>query len=69
MGIAHAWTEKTDWMRAVGATVASWSESGELLTCTLGDAPAAQSDEPRETPSLKREVPRSAGAGLLRRPE
>ena len=66
--MTNAWDEQAAWMREVGAVAASWSPYGVLLTLELGPAPNAPS-EARDTPSLKREVPRSAGAGLRQRDE
>ena len=46
--------DKASWMRAVGATDASWAPSGELLSLRLGPAPvAADPNDDRETqPSM-----------------
>ena len=42
--------DKASWMRAVGATDASWAPSGELLSLKLGPAPLPPDDD-REDPA------------------
>lgn len=45
MGTAD-WQEKADWMRAVGATSATWGDDGQkLVSLALGPAPVPPSDD------------------------
>lgn len=69
------WTAHAEWMRTHGATKASWDPSGALIALELGPMyPAPSEDgtsqsEGSSDPKPAREVPRSAGARLVRRAE
>lgn len=68
--MSSEWTTQTEWMRQVGATAASWSESGRLLTVTLGPVPTPKTqperpqDEPKQAAVVRTRV--GSAPGLTR---
>lgn len=65
----ETWSEKTTWMRTVGATDASWDDLGNLLAVRLGPTPVAISDDTtQKTPLAPRtEFARGAASRLVPR--
>jgi hypothetical protein len=48
----ESWDTFAAWMRVVGASEASWSPDGRLLTLKLGPAPVTAADENETQSSL-----------------
>lgn len=74
--VQDEWTARTKWMREVGATSASWSYDGTLLSASLGPAPTPIPDgtATQRTDGTadkeRREIARrtAAASGLIREP-
>lgn len=69
--VQDEWTARTKWMREVGATSASWSPDGALLSASLGPAPSTGIPAPQHIDNSHRErrdIARrtAAASGLIR---